>query len=59
MQKRKRVVMSRKEVVIIILTVAGVFALLIWQTYRMSLHHPWTSSAGLGTVAASHTAQSN
>lgn len=35
---KKRVVMSKKEVALIILTIAGALALYGWQTYRMTQH---------------------
>lgn len=41
---RKRVVMSKKEVVLIILTLVGTIALMAWQTYRVAKHHMGASS---------------
>ena len=38
MRKSKRVVMSNKEVTLIILTIVGALSLYAWQTYRMAQH---------------------
>ncbi len=52
---KKRVVMSKKEVALIILTIAGALALYGWQTYRMTQHMralpvEQNASAASGTV---------
>ncbi len=55
--KYKTVVMSRKEVALIILTVVGALALFTWQTYRMAQHHMDAPSPKQNVSVASDTAQ--
>ncbi len=46
MRKNKKVVMSKKEITLIILTVVGAISLMAWQTYRMAQHHIGAASVG-------------
>lgn len=54
---RKKVIMSRKEAALIILTVIGALDLYAWQTYRMA-QHMGTPPAKQDVPAASTTTRS-
>ncbi len=57
MRKHKIVVMSRKEITLIILTIIGAVALYAWQTFRMS-QHMLAAPVKQSVPVASGTAQS-